>query len=50
MKVYGRRPLVGDLVFDTTESTADEVKKDQLSDPTTMHIKVDVSADINDGN
>ncbi|KAF8517809.1 pseudouridine synthase [Gautieria morchelliformis] len=48
MKTYGGRPLVGDLVFDTTESVADEIKKDQVSDPTAMDIEVDASADIDD--
>lgn len=47
IKEYGRKPIVGDLVFDTAKSSTDEIVPKGQADE--ISVNVDVPADVNDG-
>ena len=49
IKEYGRKPIVGDLVFDIAEPSIDEVAKGEADGISATDMEVDGPADANGG-
>ena len=49
IKVYGRKPIVGDLVFDTTDASTDEVDNAITDGGPSAGGEAEVPADVTDG-